>query len=201
MTAASSRACGPRWRSRTCRCGVGVDASVRRDSTALAAVAWDREDRRARLVWHQVFQPTVADPIDFEAAVEDTLLRLGNRFLVREVRYDPFQMVATAQRLGRSGLPMLEFPQTSPNLTAASSNLYELFKGRPLAALPWTRTCGWRCSVRWRSRRRGVGGSRRRRRVTRSTWWSRWRRPLGRGAGWPARGVTHRLVSTAKEHG
>jgi phage terminase large subunit-like protein len=115
---------------------VGVDASVRRDSTALAAVAWDREDRRARLVWHQVFQPTVADPIDFEAAVEDTLLRLGKRFLVREVRYDPFQMVATAQRLGRLGLPMVEFPQTSPNLTAASSNLYELFKGRNLRLYP-----------------------------------------------------------------
>jgi Phage Terminase len=115
---------------------LGVDASVRRDSTAIAAVAWDREDKRARLAWHQVFQPSAADPLDFEAAVEDTLLQLRRRFLVREVRYDPFQMVAVAQRLARSGLPMVEFPQTSANLTEASSNLYELFKGRNLRLYP-----------------------------------------------------------------
>jgi phage terminase large subunit-like protein len=115
---------------------VGVDASVRRDSTAIAAVAWDGEDKRARLAWHQVFQPSAADPLDFEAAVEDTLLQLRRHFLVREVRYDPFQMVAVAQRLARSGLPMLEFPQTSANLTEASSNLYELFKGRNLRLYP-----------------------------------------------------------------
>jgi hypothetical protein len=56
---------------------------VRRDSTAIAAVAWDREDKRARLAWHQVFQPSAADPLDFEAAVEDTLLQLRRRFLLR----------------------------------------------------------------------------------------------------------------------
>jgi phage terminase large subunit-like protein len=31
---------------------------------------------------------------------------------------------------------MIEFPQTSPNLTEASSNLYELFKGRNVRLYP-----------------------------------------------------------------
>ena len=51
---------------------------------------------------------------------------------MREVRYDPFQMAATAQRLTRAGLNMVEFNQTIPNLTTASQNLYELIKGQNL---------------------------------------------------------------------
>ena len=51
---------------------------------------------------------------------------------MREVRYDPYQLVAVAQRLTAQGLPMIEFPQSVPNLTEASTNLYELMKGRNL---------------------------------------------------------------------
>jgi phage terminase large subunit-like protein len=45
-------------------------------------------------------------------------------------------MVAVAQRLQRAGVKMVEYPQSSPNLTAASQNLYELIKGRNLVAYP-----------------------------------------------------------------
>jgi len=45
-------------------------------------------------------------------------------------------MAATAQRLQRQGVPMQEFPQTVPNLTAASQNLYELIKSRGLSVYP-----------------------------------------------------------------
>jgi hypothetical protein len=45
-------------------------------------------------------------------------------------------MAATAQRLQRAGLPLEEFPQTVPNLTAASQNLYELIQGQNLAIYP-----------------------------------------------------------------
>jgi phage terminase large subunit-like protein len=55
---------------------------------------------------------------------------------VREVRYDPYQLVAVAQRLSAEGLPMVEFAQSVPNLTEASSNVYELIKGRNLAVYP-----------------------------------------------------------------
>ena len=115
---------------------VGVDASVKRDSTAIVAATFDHKARKVRLVWHRVFQPSVKDPLDFEATIESTLLDLRRRFYVREVRYDPYQLVAVAQRLTAAGLPMVEFPQSVPNLTESSTNLYEALKGRNLIVYP-----------------------------------------------------------------
>ena len=109
---------------------VGVDASTKRDSTAIVACSWDRNINKARLAFHRIFQPTRADPLDFESTVEATLMEVHGRFRVQEIRFDPYQMQATAQRLTRCGLRMTEFTQTPANLTDASQNLYELIKGR-----------------------------------------------------------------------
>jgi phage terminase large subunit-like protein len=114
----------------------GVDASVKRDSTAIVLCAWDEENKRCGLVYHRIFQPSAKDPLDFEATIERTLLELHQRFELKEIRYDPYQLVAVAQRLTAAGLPMVEFPQSVPNLTEASTNLYELIKGRGLAVYP-----------------------------------------------------------------
>jgi phage terminase large subunit-like protein len=111
---------------------IGVDASVKRDSTAVVACTF--AEGKVRLVWHRIFQPSPKDPLDFEATIEKSLLELRRRFYLREVRYDPYQLVAVAQRLTQQGLPMLEFPQSVPNLTEASTNLYEIIKGRNLVA-------------------------------------------------------------------
>jgi len=40
---------------------VGVDASVKRDSTAVVACTYDRERKKVRLVFHRVFQPSPKD--------------------------------------------------------------------------------------------------------------------------------------------
>jgi phage terminase large subunit-like protein len=45
-------------------------------------------------------------------------------------------MASVAQRLSWSGIPMREYPQTVPNLTAAGSNLYELIKSGSLLVYP-----------------------------------------------------------------
>jgi hypothetical protein len=111
---------------------IGVDASVKRDSTAVVGVTFDHELRKVRLVRHRIFQPTATDPLDFEATIEQTLLDWKQRYRLREVRYDPYQMQAVAQRLTASGVPMVEFPQSVSNLTESSTNLYELIKGRNL---------------------------------------------------------------------
>ena len=105
---------------------VGVDASYKHDSTAIVACAYDRSEKKVRLVRHFVFQPSPDDPLDFEATVERTLLDLCRSFYVRRVFYDPYQLVAVAQRLMKAHVPMVEFPQTVGNLTEASSNLYDL---------------------------------------------------------------------------
>ncbi len=113
---------------------VGVDASVKRDMTAIVATTWARELKKVQLVWHRTFQPTPTDPLDFEATIEATLRELRQRFAVRAVRFDPWQMQAVAQRLVSAGVPMIEFPQSVPNLTESSTNLYELVKSQNLIA-------------------------------------------------------------------
>jgi phage terminase large subunit-like protein len=111
---------------------VGVDASIRRDATAIVAVAFDKPSRKVRLVNHRIFQPSARDPIDFEEMVEETLLDWHKRYRVRQVLADPYQMVGSLQRLARSGLPVEEYPQTVGRLTEMSQNLFELVKGRNL---------------------------------------------------------------------
>jgi phage terminase large subunit-like protein len=115
---------------------IGVDASVRRDSTALVAVTWSAKDQQVRLVNHVIFTPTADKPIDFEAMIEQTLIDWYKRYNIRCIAFDPYQLVATAQRLTKAGLPMVEFTQTVPNLTEAAQNLYDLIKGRNFKAYP-----------------------------------------------------------------
>ena len=124
------------WRTRRCQCGLALTRRVKRDSTGIAACTWDSETQKVRLVTHRIFQPSPDEPLDFERTVEDTLLSFRQRFSLRAVCYDPYQMAAVAQRLLHQGVPMVEFPQSVGNLTAASQNLYELIKGQGLAVYP-----------------------------------------------------------------
>lgn len=75
-----------------------------------------------------------ADPLDFEATIENTLTEMRACFRIREVRFDPYQMQSAAQRLLKRGAPMVEFPQSPANSTEASQNLFELIKSRNLIA-------------------------------------------------------------------
>jgi phage terminase large subunit-like protein len=114
---------------RTLPVWIGIDASTKRDSTAIVATTWDWQAKKVRLVFHRIFQPSREEPLDFEDTIERTVMEMHSRFNVKEVRYDPYQMAAVSQQLLKHGIPMVEFPQTVGNLTDASSNLYELIKG------------------------------------------------------------------------
>jgi phage terminase large subunit-like protein len=115
---------------------VGVDASTKRDSTALVACTYSKQAKCVRLVAHRVFTPTPSDPLDFEATVEATLLEWREKFRLRKVYFDPYQMVSVAQRLQRAGVRVQEYPQTVANLTAATSNLFDLIQSRQLVLYP-----------------------------------------------------------------
>jgi phage terminase large subunit-like protein len=121
---------------RTLHVWVGVDASVKRDATALVACTLDKKTKCVRLVTHHIFTPRPGDPIDFEATVEATLLDWNKRYHLRKVFFDPFQMVAVAQRLAKAGIRIEEFPQTLPNLTVATSNLFDLIQSRQIVLYP-----------------------------------------------------------------
>ena len=111
---------------------VGVDASTKRDSTALVAVTFDKKAP----VQHRVFTPAPGDPINFEATVEATIIDWRRRFVLRQVLFDPFQMAAVSQRLAKAHVPIEEYPQSVPNLTAATQNLFDLIQSRSLVLYP-----------------------------------------------------------------
>src|SRR5262249_9544798 len=115
---------------------VGVDVATKGDCAAVVAVA--REGERLRLAAHRIWTPQKGRALDLEETVEDYLLELRRRYHLTEVKYDPFQMARSAQTLRKAGLRMVEFPQTSGNLTAASQNLYELIKAKHLVVYPDT---------------------------------------------------------------
>ena len=115
---------------------VGIDASVKHDSTALYAVSFDWGTQRCRLVTHRIFQPSPDEPLDFEGTVEKTVLEWAKRFQLQAVYFDPWQMVSTSQRLAKHGINIEEYPQSVGNMTLASQTLYELIKGRNLTVYP-----------------------------------------------------------------
>jgi phage terminase large subunit-like protein len=111
---------------------IGVDASVKRDSTALVACAYSKQSKCVRLVAHRVFQPSPDAPLDFEATIEQTILEWRDRFMLKKIYFDPWQMVALSQRLSKQLVRIEEFPQTVPNLTNATQNLYDLIQSRSI---------------------------------------------------------------------
>jgi hypothetical protein len=115
---------------------VAVDASHKHDSTAIVATAFDRDTQKVRLIFHRVFQPSPDQPLDFESTIEATLHDLTQRFQVRKVLCDPWQLQAVIQRLGRAGIAIEEFPQSSPNLTTIGQGLFDLVQGRNLVLYP-----------------------------------------------------------------
>jgi hypothetical protein len=68
---------------------IGVDASVKHDSTGIVAVTWDQAAQKVRLVSHRVFQPSPDEPLDFEETIEATALDLARRFQIKRVLFDP----------------------------------------------------------------------------------------------------------------
>ena len=60
--------------------------------------AFDGRAHRVRLLWHRIWQPSPDEPLDFEKTIEATVLELRKRFNVRACLYDPWQMIASAQR-------------------------------------------------------------------------------------------------------
>lgn len=58
---------------------VGVDASVRRDSTACVAIRYDDQSDRLVLADHKIWKPTPGQPINLESSVEFYLRRIYNQ--------------------------------------------------------------------------------------------------------------------------
>ncbi len=115
---------------------IGVDASTKRDSTAVVAVLRDPADGLVVVARHRIWRPSPERPLDLEA-VETFLLDLARAYNVRRIVCDPYQLHGTIQRLRYPhGLPIGEFPQTPERLTQAGQNLYDLIRHRRLVVYP-----------------------------------------------------------------
>jgi len=106
---------------------VGVDASYKKDSTACVAVT--RREDKIVLVAHRSWQPSGKEPFDLETTIEAYVKQLAEDYIVKEVRYDPFQMHRSATTLAKDKINMVEFPQTQDRLTSMSQNLFDLISG------------------------------------------------------------------------
>lgn len=115
---------------------IGVDAGVKRDSTALVAVGYDSKRGKVGLVYHKIWTPTADEQVDLDATVEKELLSLYNKFKVVSIVYDPTHLVQTMLRLKSKGLPTYEFPQTGDKMLSASQLLFDLLKNKNLEAYP-----------------------------------------------------------------
>jgi len=113
---------------------IGVDASVKKDRSAVVSVYFD--NGRLMLGPKRWWQPSRKHPMDLEATIEAYLLQLARGFTVQAVLYDPFQFHRSATTLKRQGLPMREFPQSVPNLTQMGSTLYDLVESKNITLYP-----------------------------------------------------------------
>lgn len=106
---------------------IGVDIGISHDTCAVVGVA--KDENKIKLACHRKWQPSKKNPIDLEETVEAYIKELARDYMLREVRYDPFQFHRSAMTLQKAGINMVEFPQTTDRLTSMSQNLYDLIKG------------------------------------------------------------------------
>jgi phage terminase large subunit-like protein len=105
---------------------VGVDAGIKHDTSAIAAVY--REGDWLELALHRIWTPSGA-ALDLEETIEAYLLALCAAYHVQQVVADPYQMHRSITTLQAQHVPIIEFPQTVANTVRMGQGLFELLKG------------------------------------------------------------------------
>lgn len=113
---------------------VGVDAGIKHDNAAIAAVY--RAGNKIALAVHRIWRPTPEKPLDLEATIESFLRELHERYRVRAILCDPYQLHRSITTLKGAGLPIREFPQSTPNTTVMGQALFDLLAGKNLRLYP-----------------------------------------------------------------
>ncbi len=105
----------------------GIDAGIKSDFGAVLTVFYHR-DKLALGPW-RMWRPTQKDPLDLEQTIETYVRELHARYTLAAVLADPYQMHRSITTLAAAGIPIQEFPQSTPNQTRAGQALYEVLKG------------------------------------------------------------------------
>lgn len=116
---------------------VAVDASTKRDSTAVVMGQWHGDVLRVKArIWERPLGmdgKPITDWMVPHTEVENYLGELFTRYDLASVPYDPAFITWLAEALSARGLPMIEFPQTNSRMVAPTKALYELIMDRRLA--------------------------------------------------------------------
>ena len=123
------------YEERSVRAFVGLDVGTKRDCSAVCALGWDESGLLA-VLGHRIWTPPKGGTLDLESTVEAYVLELRRRFGHVRVTFDPSQMIRSGQELRRAGVQMVELPQTTTNLTMATTALFDSVKGRRLRCYP-----------------------------------------------------------------
>jgi hypothetical protein len=115
---------------------VGVDASVKRDCTAVVGVAINPATGMIGEVFHKIWTPVEGQDFDLEGAVIDYLRMQRRRFNLALVGYDPTFLHQVQMRLKAEGFVMKEITQTTSHMTEASQALYDALKGKRFQTFP-----------------------------------------------------------------
>jgi phage terminase large subunit-like protein len=99
---------------------LGIDASIRHDSTAVCVIRRDGDVIHA--LW-KVWTPVKGGEISL-GEVEQHIRGLADRFDVRAAVYDRHYMWHAAQRLDEEGIPMMEWPYV--RMASATRTLHEI---------------------------------------------------------------------------
>jgi hypothetical protein len=112
---------------------LGVDVAPKYDCCVVVGMWHDAETGRVGQAFHKIWKPprTGAD-IDLEDTVEAYILEMDKIFSLAGCVYDPAQFVRSAATLKKQGIVMIEVPQTSQNMIAASECLFDLLRENQL---------------------------------------------------------------------
>src|SRR5829696_3373762 len=102
---------------------VGVDAGIRRDSTAVVTVR--KDDTGVFHAGFQIWTPSRDREVRLDD-VEEHIVALCGRFDVQAVAFDKHLFIGSAQRLYEAGAPMVEYPQSNPKMVPATQLLHEV---------------------------------------------------------------------------
>lgn len=116
---------------------VGVDASTKRDTTAVVVGQWLDDVLRVKCkVWERPIEPATGKPVEGWRLpldeVERHLRDLHATYPLRAVAYDPAFVTWLALKLEDDGVPMVEIPQTDGRMKPPTQALYELVIDRRL---------------------------------------------------------------------
>jgi phage terminase large subunit-like protein len=107
---------------------VGFDGSFNGDCTALAYVTVPKDDQLPHVGLIRVWEKQPEDTDDWRVStseVEDEIIQFCQKYNVKEIACDPFRWQRTMEAMQDRGLPIVEYPSSSPSrMVQASSKFY-----------------------------------------------------------------------------